>query len=108
MVCYTFFLKQKICRAANTKLNHPVYVLCITDSHAHEFYNSKYKLLLASFIVAHRRARLQFFRKHADWQIKDWTHALFTNDSRFCLSTNDPRRRIWRRPSERFIQCVIQ
>jgi hypothetical protein len=24
MVCYTFFLKQKICRAANTKLNHPV------------------------------------------------------------------------------------
>jgi hypothetical protein len=28
MVCYTFFLKQKTYRAANTKLNHPVY-LCI-------------------------------------------------------------------------------
>jgi hypothetical protein len=28
MVCYTFFLKQKRCRAANTKLNHPVYVTC--------------------------------------------------------------------------------
>jgi hypothetical protein len=25
MVCYTFFLKQKRYRAANTKLNHPVY-----------------------------------------------------------------------------------
>jgi hypothetical protein len=25
MVCYTFFLKQKRCGAANTKLNHPVY-----------------------------------------------------------------------------------
>jgi hypothetical protein len=24
MVCYTFFLKQKRCRAANTNLNHPV------------------------------------------------------------------------------------
>jgi hypothetical protein len=26
MVCYTFFLKQKRCRGANTNLNHPVYV----------------------------------------------------------------------------------
>jgi hypothetical protein len=26
MVCYTFFLKQKRCRGANTNLNHPVYI----------------------------------------------------------------------------------
>jgi hypothetical protein len=33
---------------------------------------------------------------------------LFTDKSRFCLSTNDRRRRVWRRPGERFVQCAIQ
>jgi hypothetical protein len=58
--------------------------------------------------AAHRRARLQFVHRHADWQIEDWRHVLFTDKSRFCLSTNDRRRRVWRRPGERFVQCAIQ
>jgi transposase len=58
--------------------------------------------------AAHRRARLQFAHRHAEWQIDDWRHVLFTDESRFCLSTNDRRRRVWRRPGEGFVQCAIQ
>jgi transposase len=43
--------------------------------------------------AAHRRARFQFTHRHADLQIEDWRHVLFTDESRFCLSTNDRRRR---------------
>lgn len=56
---------------------------------------------------AHRRARLEFARDHENWQIGDWTPVLFTDESRFTLSTNDRRVRVWRRSGERFADCNI-
>ncbi|CDR01120.1 unnamed protein product [Oncorhynchus mykiss] len=37
----------------------------------------------------HRAGRLAFAREHQDWQIHHWRPVLFTDESRFTLSTCD-------------------
>ncbi|KAL0152051.1 hypothetical protein M9458_052655 [Cirrhinus mrigala] len=49
----------------------------------------------------HRAGRLAFAREHQDWQIRHWRPVLFTDESRFTLSTCDRRDRVWRRRGER-------
>ncbi|KAI4897922.1 hypothetical protein NFI96_023122, partial [Prochilodus magdalenae] len=39
----------------------------------------------------HRAGRLAFAREHQDWQIRHWCPVLFTDESRFTLSTCDRR-----------------
>lgn len=56
---------------------------------------------------AHRRARLNFSREHAHWQLRHWTPVLFTNESRFCLSTSDRRARVWRARGTRFQEANL-
>ncbi|XP_072039555.1 uncharacterized protein [Amphiura filiformis] len=58
-------------------------------------------------IPRHRRAILDFARNHQHWQDGDWTPVLFTNESRFTVSTNDRRVRVWRRQGERYANCNI-
>ena len=48
----------------------------------------------------HRQARLAFCREYVDWNIQDWSCVLFTDESRFCVSTNDGRQRVWRSRGE--------
>ncbi|KAI4901808.1 hypothetical protein NFI96_009500 [Prochilodus magdalenae] len=48
----------------------------------------------------HRAGRLAFAREHQDWQIGHWRPVLFTDESRFTLSTCDRRDRVWRRAVE--------
>ena len=55
----------------------------------------------------HRRARLDFARNHQLWQDGDWAPVLFTNDSRFSVSTNDRRVRVWRGQAEGYANCNI-
>uniref|UniRef100_A0A674CL91 Transposase Tc1-like domain-containing protein n=1 Tax=Salmo trutta TaxID=8032 RepID=A0A674CL91_SALTR len=52
----------------------------------------------------HRAGRLAFAREHQDWQIRHWRPVLFTDESRFTLSTCD---RVWRRRGERSAACNI-
>ncbi|KAL0200740.1 hypothetical protein M9458_003927, partial [Cirrhinus mrigala] len=52
----------------------------------------------------HRAGRLAFAREHQDWQICHWRPVLFTDESRFTLSTCD---RVWRRRGERSAACNI-
>uniref|UniRef100_A0A8C7DVR4 Tc1-like transposase DDE domain-containing protein n=1 Tax=Oncorhynchus kisutch TaxID=8019 RepID=A0A8C7DVR4_ONCKI len=51
----------------------------------------------------HRAGRLAFAREHQDWQILTGA-LLFTDESRFTLSTCD---RVWRRRGERSAACNI-
>lgn len=53
----------------------------------------------------HRRGRLEFAREHLNWQIEDWAKVLFSDESRFCLFSNDRRNLVYRRPGERYSQC---
>ncbi|KAI3371178.1 hypothetical protein L3Q82_023809, partial [Scortum barcoo] len=50
----------------------------------------------------HRAGRLAFAREHQDWQT-----VLFTDESRFTLSTCDRPDRVWRRRGERSAACNI-
>ncbi|KAI4873954.1 hypothetical protein NFI96_033729, partial [Prochilodus magdalenae] len=52
-------------------------------------------------------ARLAFAREHQDWQIRYWRPVLFTDESRFTLSTGDRHDRVWRRRGERSVACNI-
>ncbi|KAL0201568.1 hypothetical protein M9458_004755, partial [Cirrhinus mrigala] len=45
----------------------------------------------------HRAGCLAFAREHQDWQIHHWRPVLFTDESRFTMSTCDRRDRVWRR-----------
>ena len=55
----------------------------------------------------HRRARVEFARDHQNWQLRQWRPILFTDESRFHVSTCDRRVRVWRRPGERYADCNI-
>lgn len=55
----------------------------------------------------HRAARLAFAREHQNWQVRHWRPVLFTDESRFTLSTCDRRERVWRRRGERNAACNI-
>ncbi|KAI4888054.1 hypothetical protein NFI96_003401 [Prochilodus magdalenae] len=55
----------------------------------------------------HRRARLAFATEHQNWQICHRRLVLFTDESRFYLSTCDRRDRLWRRRGECYAACNI-
>ncbi|KAI4881304.1 hypothetical protein NFI96_029919, partial [Prochilodus magdalenae] len=55
----------------------------------------------------HRRARLAFATEHQNWQIRHRHLVLFTDESRFYLSTCDRRDRLWRRRGECYVACNI-
>lgn len=54
---------------------------------------------------AHRVARLQFAREHADWGLAEWSNVVFSDESRYCLYSLDRRMPVYRRPGERYSQC---
>ena len=56
----------------------------------------------------HRQARLAFCRHQRQWTRQQWGRVLFTDESRYSLSHSDGRRRVWRRPGERFIDACVQ
>uniref|UniRef100_A0AAZ3PQR2 Transposase Tc1-like domain-containing protein n=1 Tax=Oncorhynchus tshawytscha TaxID=74940 RepID=A0AAZ3PQR2_ONCTS len=52
----------------------------------------------------HRAGRFAFAREHQGWQIHHWRPVLFTDESRFTLSTCD---KVWRRRGEHSAACNI-
>ena len=56
----------------------------------------------------HRTQRLQWARGHLQWNRLRWRGVLFSDESRFHLSRSDGRRRIWRRPGERYAFCCVE
>ncbi|GFV42664.1 transposable element Tc1 transposase [Trichonephila clavipes] len=45
----------------------------------------------------HRQCRLDFCRPRATWSVNDWRRVIFSDESRFSLSADDHRTRVWRR-----------
>jgi transposase-like protein len=57
----------------------------------------------------HRQLRLQWARQHFPFTVHQWRHVLFTDESRFNLSTADGRHRVYRRVAERYAdQAVVE
>ncbi|GFV16880.1 transposable element Tcb2 transposase [Trichonephila clavipes] len=49
----------------------------------------------------HRQCRLDFCRPRATWSVTDWRRVVFSDESRFSLSADDHRTRVWRRSGQR-------
>ncbi|GFY02153.1 transposable element Tcb2 transposase [Trichonephila clavipes] len=47
-------------------------------------------------VLEHRTARLQWCREHHNWTEQDWACVLFSDESRFSLSSDCRRQLIWR------------
>ncbi|GFY16638.1 transposable element Tc1 transposase [Trichonephila clavipes] len=45
--------------------------------------------------------RLDFCRPRATWSVTDWRRVIFSDESRFSLSADDHRTRVWRRSGQR-------
>ena len=56
----------------------------------------------------HKQNRLLWARQHRRWTLAQWSDVIFTDESRFCIFSNDGRRRVWRRRGERFAECCVQ
>lgn len=57
---------------------------------------------------AHRQARLRFARDHLNWTLEQWGSVLFSDETRICLHGSDRRRKVYRRPRERFADCCFE
>ncbi|UYV66649.1 K02A2.6-like, partial [Cordylochernes scorpioides] len=53
-----------------------------------------------------RRQRLEWFRARSTW-ITEWHRVVFSEESRFCLSSDSRRVRVWRRRGERYNLAAI-
>ncbi|GFX13730.1 transposable element Tcb2 transposase [Trichonephila clavipes] len=49
----------------------------------------------------HRQCRLDFCRLRATWSVTNWRRVIFSDESRFSLSADDHRTRVWRRTGQR-------
>ncbi|GFT49335.1 HTH_Tnp_Tc3_2 domain-containing protein [Trichonephila clavipes] len=49
----------------------------------------------------HRQCRLDFCRPRATWSVTDWRRVIFSDESRFSLSDDDHRTRVWRCTGQR-------
>ena len=57
---------------------------------------------------ANRQRRLAWAQQHVTWTRQQWARVMFTDESRFTLSFNDGRARVWRRQGERFADGTVQ
>ncbi|GFU95861.1 HTH_Tnp_Tc3_2 domain-containing protein [Trichonephila clavipes] len=48
-----------------------------------------------------RQCRLDFCRPRAAWSVTDWRRVIFSDESRFSLSADDHRTRVWRHTGQR-------
>ena len=69
--------------------------------------NSRRQFWGNNLMAVRRQNRLQWTRRHQRWLQRQWTQVVFTDESRFHLSGNDGRIRIWRRRGERYANCCV-
>ena len=81
---------------------------CFWPNRLHEDGMRAWRPLVEPVLTAqHCAAWLAFAREHQKWQVVPWLPVLFTDESRFALSTCDRRERGWRSCGERYAACNI-
>ena len=57
----------------------------------------------------HRQERLQWALQRQNWCNQQWRNVIFSDESRYCISTADGRTRLWRRRGERYDDnCMME
>ncbi|GFV81286.1 transposable element Tcb2 transposase [Trichonephila clavipes] len=63
---------------------------------------SRHPLRVLPLTNTHRRLRLEWCRARGNWIVAEWNQVVFSDESRFNLSSDDNRVRVWRPRSECF------
>ena len=69
-------------------------------------YWSRHLARCPRLILEHRRRRPEWERRHRMWDLRQWRHCIFSDESRFSLYHSDGRVR--RRQGERLIDACVQ
>lgn len=70
--------------------------------------NARRPALCPVLTVERRRTRLAWAQEHQGWTLDQWACVLFSDESRFCVDTNDGRDRVWRQRGQRYQARNIQ
>ncbi|GFX25056.1 transposable element Tcb2 transposase [Trichonephila clavipes] len=62
---------------------------------------SRHPLSVLLVTLTHRRLQLELCRARGNWTAAEWNQVIFSNESRFNLSSDDIRVRVWRPRGER-------
>ena len=91
-------LRQEMRRAANLNISRQ------TVRNLHEFgLRSRVAIVCLPLTPSHRQARRAWCRRQQRWTRQQWGRVLCTDESRFTLTNNDARERVWRHPGEQFV-----
>ena len=61
------------------------------------------------FTPRHRQECLQWALQRQNWRNQQWRNIIFSDESRYCISTADGRTRLWRRRGERYNDnCMME
>ncbi|GFY03953.1 transposable element Tcb2 transposase [Trichonephila clavipes] len=70
---------------------------CLAEGHL----GSRRPLRVLPLTPTHQRLRLKWCRARGKWTIAEWNQVVFSDESRFNLSSDDNRVRVWRPRGER-------
>ncbi|GFY31241.1 transposable element Tcb2 transposase [Trichonephila clavipes] len=68
----------------------------------HAGLNTRRPAVCIPLMSTHKRARLNWSLKHQHWSVGEWANGMFSDESRFSLSSDSRRVTIWRERGTRF------
>ncbi|GFU95446.1 uncharacterized protein TNCV_4787811 [Trichonephila clavipes] len=74
---------------------------------AEENLGSRRSLRVLPLTLIHRRLRLEWCHARGNWTAAEWNHIVFSNESKFNLSSEDNRARLWRPRGERLNPAFV-
>ncbi|GFW96218.1 transposable element Tcb1 transposase [Trichonephila clavipes] len=81
---------------AQDTLDSPVIQKTTTSCLAEEPFGSWRPLRVLPLTPTHRRHSLEWCRARGNWTAAEWNQVVFSDESRFNLSSDDNRVRVWR------------
>ncbi len=96
-------LQKDLQQAAAVKVSDPIIRNILHESGL----RAQHPLVGPVLTARHCGARLAFANEHQNWQVHYWCPELFSDESRFTLSTCNRPERFWRSRGERYAACNI-
>ena len=67
-------------------------------------YRARRRAKCVRLLQHHRANRRAWANRHANWGNAEWSHCLFTDETRFNLIHSDGRMLVWRGPNQRYLE----
>ncbi|GFU61918.1 transposable element Tcb2 transposase [Trichonephila clavipes] len=82
-------------------LGAPVSSRTIRGTWLEDIWDLSTHYVCAAFDAPHRRLHLEWCRVRGNWTLAEWNQVVFSDESRFNLSSDDHHVRVWRPRSNR-------